>query len=371
MELFKGWFSDHFLKHAVASRPILLLLDGHSSHYNPGAIRHAKESDIVLFTLVPHTMHEMQPLDTSVFGPLKSNWHDACHKFTQDHPGRIITKYQFSSLLSEAWMKLWFLLQSSVGLRLVEFFLSIRRPYLIMIHVLVEIPILKVIHRMVTLNRIHQTLTPSMIHPTVILSLIHGMVTELDPLNGDAPDDKQVKEFSVEQELLYETRYSEGYNLNIDPDYIAWLEINHPETLPVGRNQDPTADVSGSCSLTDPFATVSPQEPLPTITDSTPSGVESPVSSHNPVGSHVQMSLSRSLSPSIRQGVATPACTQSLTTPPSSKSVTPPSSKSATPHSNKSATHSYTSLKQVTLKQVGYFSLKHVGYSSLKQVSYS
>ncbi len=71
----------------------------------PEAIRLAKECDVILFTLVPHTTHEMQPLDTSVFGPLKLNWKDACHYFIQANPGKVITKYQFSSLLSEAWLK--------------------------------------------------------------------------------------------------------------------------------------------------------------------------------------------------------------------------------------------------------------------------
>jgi len=32
--LFTEWF-DHFLRHAVPGRPLLLLLDGHSTHYNP------------------------------------------------------------------------------------------------------------------------------------------------------------------------------------------------------------------------------------------------------------------------------------------------------------------------------------------------
>ena len=32
-ELFESWLSDHFLKHAVSKHPILLLLDGHSTHY--------------------------------------------------------------------------------------------------------------------------------------------------------------------------------------------------------------------------------------------------------------------------------------------------------------------------------------------------
>ena len=66
MELFKGWFADHFLKHVVSANPVLLLLDGHSSHYNLEALRLTKESGVILFTLVPHTTHEMQPLDTAI-----------------------------------------------------------------------------------------------------------------------------------------------------------------------------------------------------------------------------------------------------------------------------------------------------------------
>lgn len=31
-ELFADWFSNHFLRHAVPARPLLLLLDGHSHH---------------------------------------------------------------------------------------------------------------------------------------------------------------------------------------------------------------------------------------------------------------------------------------------------------------------------------------------------
>ena len=72
--LFKSWFCDQFLQYAVGICPLLLLLDGHSSHYNPQTVRLAKENDVILFTLVPHTTHEMQPLDTAVFGPLKSHW---------------------------------------------------------------------------------------------------------------------------------------------------------------------------------------------------------------------------------------------------------------------------------------------------------
>ena len=42
-ELFKRWLTDHLLTYAVGAQPLLVLLDGHSSHYQPDLIRYAKE----------------------------------------------------------------------------------------------------------------------------------------------------------------------------------------------------------------------------------------------------------------------------------------------------------------------------------------
>ena len=106
LELFRGWLIDHFAKKAVGARPLLLLLlDGHSSHYTPDMIRYAKEQGIIIFCLPHHTTHGYQPLDVAVFGPLKRNWLEACHNYMQKNPGKVVTKYNFSSLLSQAWSK--------------------------------------------------------------------------------------------------------------------------------------------------------------------------------------------------------------------------------------------------------------------------
>ena len=72
--LFQRWLINHFLKNAGYSRPLFLLLDGHSSHYQPAQIKFDKDQEIILFCLPPHTTHELQPLDTSVFKPLKQHW---------------------------------------------------------------------------------------------------------------------------------------------------------------------------------------------------------------------------------------------------------------------------------------------------------
>ena len=66
-EIFNKWFKCHFLRYASAVRPIILLMDGHSSHYCPETIQLAAAEGVILFTLPPNTTHLSQPLDKGVF----------------------------------------------------------------------------------------------------------------------------------------------------------------------------------------------------------------------------------------------------------------------------------------------------------------
>ena len=102
-ELFESWFIEHFITNAVSARPLFLLLDGHSTHYQPQVIRFAMEHNVIMLCLPPHTTHESQPLDVGVFAPLKAHWSKVCHEFYQKNPGNVITKFNFSSLFSQAW----------------------------------------------------------------------------------------------------------------------------------------------------------------------------------------------------------------------------------------------------------------------------
>ena len=95
-------FFKYFLTHAVSERPLLLLLDGHSSHYTLQLVKAAAEKGVIIFCLPPHTTADSQPLDTSYFGPLKTYWFETCRQYLFDNPGRII---QFSSLFVQAWSK--------------------------------------------------------------------------------------------------------------------------------------------------------------------------------------------------------------------------------------------------------------------------
>ena len=72
-EPFEAWMSEHFLQHAVLARPLLLLLDGHSTHYQPQLLRLAMENDVIILCLPPHTTHEAQPLGLWCFWPPQSS----------------------------------------------------------------------------------------------------------------------------------------------------------------------------------------------------------------------------------------------------------------------------------------------------------
>ena len=104
-KLFDLWFRKHFLRYAPTDRPLLLLLDGHSSHYCPDTVKLAAEEGVIVFTIPPHSSHITQPLDKGLYGPLKVAWKQICHDYLIENPGISIGKHNFSSLLSKAWLQ--------------------------------------------------------------------------------------------------------------------------------------------------------------------------------------------------------------------------------------------------------------------------
>ena len=104
-ELFNHWLIEHFLLYAPPTRPLLLLLDGHSTHYCPETIKVAAENEVIMCALPPHTTHLTQPLDRGCFAPLKVVWRQVCHEFSVQNPGKVVTQYEFCSLFAKAWYK--------------------------------------------------------------------------------------------------------------------------------------------------------------------------------------------------------------------------------------------------------------------------
>ena len=64
--------------------PILLIYDGHGSHTTLDWVTLARENNIILFCLPPHTTHRLQPLDVGCFGPLQIAWFNRCDEILDE-----------------------------------------------------------------------------------------------------------------------------------------------------------------------------------------------------------------------------------------------------------------------------------------------
>lgn len=193
-ELLFYWLTELFVKQIPPLRPVILLLDGHSSHYEPECIRAAAEQGIIVFCLPLHSTHVAQPLDVSFFQPLKVSWSEACHTFMRENPGCVVMKYQFSQLFSKAWYKAF-------------------QP-----------------------NNLISGFAKTGIHPFNSEAISVPTLPDLEEMMEEgAPEDNQgvkATAFSHSELELFTTRYENGYDIYTNTEYMIWLAENHPDALP-------------------------------------------------------------------------------------------------------------------------------------------
>jgi hypothetical protein len=60
-------------------------LDLHASHLTIHLGEFCKNNIIILICLFPNTIHILQPLDVTVFAPLKSKWKSTIRQWRLDH----------------------------------------------------------------------------------------------------------------------------------------------------------------------------------------------------------------------------------------------------------------------------------------------
>ncbi|XP_036146776.1 uncharacterized protein LOC118646934 [Monomorium pharaonis] len=111
----KGWMNSdffcqwlkHFEKfsHPSKESPVLLLLDGHSSHKSLDVINFCREHNIHLISSPPHTTHKLQPLDRTFMKPFKNAYHERCDMWMRANAGARITDYDIAGLVGEAFTK--------------------------------------------------------------------------------------------------------------------------------------------------------------------------------------------------------------------------------------------------------------------------
>ena len=165
----------------------------------------ARKNDVIIFTLVPNTTHEMQPLDTTVFGPLKNSWQEACHNFIQAHPGRVITKYQFNEIFSTAWLKsITNIISGFKTCGVYPFNPDPCEP------------------------KISDPSAPQTSDAAQCYSSQASSLTQRGSSTSDSSSRGAMDRYTPEEEARFVIQYNEGYDLP-DPRYLSWLQLNHLE----------------------------------------------------------------------------------------------------------------------------------------------
>ena len=256
-ELFMHWLKEHFLKYAVPGRPLLLLLDGHSSHYEPASMELAREEDVIVFCLPPHTTQDSQPLDCTVFGPLKHHWSEACHTFLQKNPGMIISRLNFSSIFSGAWLKAFTPENVLAGFRKCGIYPFNRHAIPLSHDKGDDTPS--------TTTAAAVELSANLSTSTASNQSISAAVEPRTPSPSGATAcdiNKSIPtSFTDEQDALFEHRFEEGYDIYSDQQYVSWLRLHHPQSIAAHHVHLITTSYQPE-SLLDAFADITPLAPV-------------------------------------------------------------------------------------------------------------
>jgi len=106
-DLFVTWLK-HFIKSSGASvdKKTILLLDNHESHISIQAFELCRSNGISLVSFAPHTSHRCQPLDLTVYGPLKTAYYKRCSEWMKSNVGKRITDEFVAELFADAYGKI-------------------------------------------------------------------------------------------------------------------------------------------------------------------------------------------------------------------------------------------------------------------------
>lgn len=102
---FFGYITNFFvpwLDKKNIQRPVLLFMDGHISHMTLHLSEYCSANGIILIALYPNSTHLLQPMDVSVFRPLKSAWKKEVQKWRMANSGSKLQKQYFAPVFKKA-----------------------------------------------------------------------------------------------------------------------------------------------------------------------------------------------------------------------------------------------------------------------------
>ena len=121
--LFFEYISNAFLpwlKRSKIEFPVILFMDRHVSHLTQHLSKFWHENGIILIALPPNTTHFMQPIDVSMFAPLKSHWKKFVNIYRSENEVLSVSKEDFAPLLERVYKDMDLVRISANGFRVCD-----------------------------------------------------------------------------------------------------------------------------------------------------------------------------------------------------------------------------------------------------------
>ena len=95
------WLKELFIPEVETAqilKPVLLVINGAKCHISLPISKLCDENNIILYMLLPNVTHLTQPLDLSLMGSIKMNYHEYVRKWLQNNPGALYDKNAFKKI---------------------------------------------------------------------------------------------------------------------------------------------------------------------------------------------------------------------------------------------------------------------------------
>lgn len=102
---FLMFFQVFFHVRASVDHPVLLVLNNHESHLSIKRLDFCKSNSIIVLLLPLYCLYKLQPLDRTVYGPLKKSVNAKCDFWITSNPGRSMTIYDIPKIEYEFFTK--------------------------------------------------------------------------------------------------------------------------------------------------------------------------------------------------------------------------------------------------------------------------
>ena len=97
---------DDYLTENNITRPVILFLDGHSTHMTMQLSVKCEELQIIIYILPPNTTHILQPADVGIYKPFKTFWRQEVHAFQSSNPNRPLQRKHVAPLVDSILRKI-------------------------------------------------------------------------------------------------------------------------------------------------------------------------------------------------------------------------------------------------------------------------